>query len=81
MNTPSTQQKVFIEEQDLMVDGFKLGKKIFESDFRPDFYRRYMAGRLRGRNRGAGMLAVSWCRGGTISPSAPLMTACRAILR
>ena len=30
-------EKLFIQEQDLMLDGFRLGKQIFDSGFKPDF--------------------------------------------
>ena len=33
----NTQQKTYIDEEALMLDGFRLGKQIFESGFKPDF--------------------------------------------
>jgi len=44
MEPPSTSDKLFIQEQDLLLDGYRLGMQIVESGFRPDF----MAGIWRG---------------------------------
>lgn len=44
MEAPSTSDKLFIQEQDLLLDGYRLGMQIVESGFRPDF----MAGIWRG---------------------------------
>ena len=37
MNHTGSAEKIFIAEQDLMLDGFRLGRSIHESGFRPDF--------------------------------------------
>lgn len=44
MEPPATSDKLFIQEQDLLLDGYRLGMQIVESGFRPDF----MAGIWRG---------------------------------
>jgi len=36
MKQNKNREKIFVEEQDLMLDGFRLGKQIFDSGFRPD---------------------------------------------
>jgi len=37
MSDRQTDPKLFIEEQDLLLDGYRLGVRIFNSGFRPDF--------------------------------------------
>lgn len=37
MDSPQDAEKIFIDEQELMLDGFRLGKQIYDSGFRPDF--------------------------------------------
>ncbi len=37
MEHPQNAEKIYIEEQALMLDGFRLGRRIFDSGFRPDF--------------------------------------------
>ncbi len=37
MSARRIDQKLFIEEQELLLDGYRLGVKIFNSGFRPDF--------------------------------------------
>ena len=37
MNPLPSREKIYVEEQDLMLDGFRLGKQVFASGFRPDF--------------------------------------------
>lgn len=37
MDPPRNAEKIYIEEQALMLDGFRLGRRIFDSGFRPDF--------------------------------------------
>ncbi|MBS1269230.1 MAG: hypothetical protein MAG794_00178 [Gammaproteobacteria bacterium] len=37
MQDPSLSEKLFVQEQDLLLDGYRLGMQIVESGFRPDF--------------------------------------------
>ena len=37
MSDQQIDRKLFIEEQDLLLDGYRLGVRIFNSGFRPDF--------------------------------------------
>ncbi|MDE0310314.1 MAG: hypothetical protein OXI60_10890 [Acidiferrobacterales bacterium] len=37
MNLPSNAEKVYVDEQSLILDGYRLGRQIFDSGFRPDF--------------------------------------------
>ena len=37
MNPSGTAEKIYIEEQALILDGFRLGRRVFASGFRPDF--------------------------------------------
>ena len=37
MKNLQVQEKVFVEEHDLIMDGFRLGRRVYESGFRPDF--------------------------------------------
>lgn len=37
MENLQAQEKIFVEEHDLIMDGFRLGRRVYESGFRPDF--------------------------------------------